>query len=83
MTNVRDIEFIVDVVEEIEFEFDCQIVVYEGVKYKGTYDVIPNFKLQKLETNNMLMDDDVRVHQIPVEKTTNKGGGYTVLIGGN
>ena len=51
--------------------------------YKGLYDVIPNFTLQTLETFNKLMTDDVRVHEIPVYKTENIGGGYTVVIGGN
>lgn len=51
--------------------------------YKGLYDIIPNFALQTLETFNKLMTDDVRVHEIPVYKTENVGGGYTVVIGGN
>ena len=80
--NERDVDFFVELETEIYFDFECNIVLIEGDRYTGEYDVIPNFRLQKLETENKVMEDDVRVHQIPVEKTTNQSGGYTIVIGG-
>ena len=50
--------------------------------YEGPYRVTPIFADQVLETAQKLMLDDVTVLEIPVAKTTNIGGGYTVTIGG-
>ena len=51
--------------------------------YDGEYVVIPTFKTKTLETKRKLMKDNVTVEKIPVFKTENLGGGYTVVIGGN
>ena len=50
--------------------------------YEGPYEVIPKFMDQILETREKSMADDVTVKEIPVDKVTNVGGGYTVTIGG-
>lgn len=50
--------------------------------YDGEYTVIPKFIQQELDTTGKLMADDVEVLAIPVEKTINLSGGYTVVIGG-
>ena len=50
--------------------------------YDGDYTVIPKFVQQELDTTGKLMADDVEVLAIPVEKTINLSGGYTVVIGG-
>lgn len=52
-------------------------------KYEGPYNVIPKYVQQNLSTKNLMMKNDVSVEEIPVYKTENLGGGYTVTIGGN
>ena len=57
------------------------VVITDGERYAGEYEVIPDFDTQILETENKLMTDDVTVHPIPVHRTTNPYG-TTVYIGG-
>ena len=56
--------------------------VIGGQHYEGEYVVTPNFNVQTLETNGLLMDDDVTVEAIQVSRTSNPSGGTTVYIGG-
>ena len=51
-------------------------------EYAGPYEVTPDFAGVVLATDSLNMTDDVTVHPIPVQKTENLGGGYTVVIGG-
>ena len=51
-------------------------------EYEGSYTVTPTLNAsQTLSTNGTVMTDNVTVHQIPVTRTTNPEGGWTVLIG--
>lgn len=50
-------------------------------RYRGDYEVTPDFNTQILETTEKLMLDDVTVYPIPVHRTTNPYG-TTVYIGG-
>lgn len=50
--------------------------------YHGPYEVTPDFAGAVLETKDKLMAQNVTVHPISVQKTTNPSGGYTVVIGG-
>ena len=50
--------------------------------YDGSYYVLPSFDSQTLETNGLLMNDDVTVDAIYVSRTSNPSGGITVYIGG-
>ena len=50
--------------------------------YDGDYSVTPKFEQQKLQTKNKVMDFDVDVKTIPIEKISNSSGGNTIIIGG-
>lgn len=49
-------------------------------QYKGDYEVEPSFEEQRLQTKDMYMTDDVTVKKIPVYKTKNASGGYTLYV---
>lgn len=51
-------------------------------RYDGDYSVTPKFENQTLKTKNKVMDFDVDVKTIPLEKVANSSGGNTVIIGG-
>ena len=57
------------------------IPVGEYEHYKGDYSVTPKFEQQRLQTKNKVMDFDVEVKEIPIERVTNTSGGNTVIIG--
>ena len=46
------------------------------------FQVTPKFENQTLKTKNKVMDFDVNVKTIPIEKISNSSGGNTVIIGG-
>lgn len=48
--------------------------------YDGVYDVTPRLSPQTLDTQGKLMREDVEVYGIPTYRTSNVGGGYTVVI---
>ena len=50
--------------------------------YGGEYSVTPKFENQTLKTKNKVMDFDVNIKTIPIEKISNSSGGNTVIIGG-
>ena len=50
--------------------------------YDGPYTIVPSMRDQVLETKKKVMKEDINVLRIPVAKTENKSGGYTVVIGG-
>ena len=50
--------------------------------YDGTYEVIPTFSRQTLNTHDKLMTDDLTVRAIEVSRTSNPQGGNTIFIGG-
>lgn len=49
-------------------------------EYEGDYDVIPKTYMQTLDTDNKVLRDEVRVHEIPYYETSNVDG-VTVYIG--
>ena len=52
-----------------------------GVKYKGSYEVVPNADFQLLPTAECYLVDDVLVYPIPYSEVHNEQGGITVTIG--
>lgn len=52
-----------------------------GRPYDGQYEVKPTFESQKLNTKGAILDDDILVHPISVNKTANNSGGNTIVIG--
>ena len=79
--DVKRLDFIIEEPEALTFVIDAYTQITPDI-YEGPYIVNPKFEEQKLATNNRLMQDDVTVLEIEVEKVTNLGGGYTVTIGG-
>ena len=57
------------------------VPVGEYKHYKGDYSVIPRLESQTLKTENLVMDFDLEIQKIPIEKVTNTSGGNTVIIG--
>lgn len=49
--------------------------------YVGSYEVMPTVKVQRLGTENKLMQQDVTVHAIPYYDVSNTAGGNTIYIG--
>lgn len=80
----RDIDLLINL-QPTEIELELQVSQESGKweEYKGSYNVIPNWNEQVLETKNKVLKDNVTVDEIPKYKTENLGGGYTVIIGGN
>ena len=69
-----------DFENEIDFEFTECMNVIQGETYEGEYEVIPSAEHGiTLETNNKVMNDDVYVHQIQYDETSNIYG-TTVVI---
>jgi hypothetical protein len=70
-------------VQEVGVDIMGQIIpVGEYKHYEGEYSVTPKFENQTLQTKNKVMDFDVDVKTIPLEKVANSSGGNTVIIGG-
>lgn len=70
---------------DLELEIDASFIGGGGGEYptyKGQYTVIPKFIEQELETKDKVLERNVEVKEIPVQKAENLGGGYTVTIGG-
>lgn len=66
------------------FEWDSTeyipVVGGDAPEYLGPYEVTPRLSEQVLQTANKLMRNDVTVEGIPSYRTSNLGGGYTVII---
>ncbi len=56
------------------------VVGGDAPEYLGPYEVIPRLSEQVLQTTDKLMRNDVTVEGIPTYRTSNLGGGYTVVI---
>lgn len=77
------IEVFVQQPKEIGVEIGSELVpVGDYERYDGDYSVTPKFEQQRLQTKNKVMDFDVDVKTIPLEKVANSSGGNTVIIGG-
>lgn len=81
IVDVKRLDFVIDEAEELTFVVDEYTQVVPDI-YPGPYVVVPNFTNQTLNTKRKFLEHDVLVTEIPVEKVTNLGGGYTVTIGG-
>lgn len=77
------IEIFVEPIQEISIAIESELVpVGDYEHYDGEYSVTPKFENQTLKTKNKVMDFDVDVKTIPLEKVANSSGGNTVIIGG-
>ena len=77
------IEIFVEPTQEVGIDIESELVpVGDYEHYDGDYSVTPKFEQQILQTKNKVMDFDVDVKTIPLEKVANSSGGNTVIIGG-
>ena len=68
--------------EDISVDIDGVFIASgEYQHYNGEYQAIPKFESQTLETKDKVMDLNVEIKPIPVEKVANTSGGNTVIIG--
>lgn len=76
------IEIFVEPIQEVSIDIESELVtVGDYEHYDGDYSVTPKFEQQKLQTKNKVMNFDVEVKEIPVERVANTSGGTTVIIG--
>lgn len=59
----------------------AQTINVGGKPYEGEYEVTPKFTLQKLDTKGAILQEDIIVNQISVNKVANNAGGNTIVIG--
>ena len=50
--------------------------------YEGEYEATPKWMEQSFATVNKSMTRNFKVKEIPLERVSNLGGGYTAIIGG-
>ena len=64
-------------------DFGEVYVVTDGgyESYDGDYEVVPRLHEQVLNTSKKIMQDDVKIKEIPVTRVSNTSGGTTVIIG--
>ena len=74
----EDGEVAVIVVDEEEL----MIINPDIDNYEGDYTVTPTTNLQTLDTQGLLMQNDVNVKEIPYSEVSNEKGGFTATIGG-
>lgn len=55
-------------------------VLLGGTPYDGTYEIVPTASGQVMPTRSKTMSDDVTIHPIPYQETSNEAGGITVSI---
>ena len=75
-----DTRFEVDEPQSLTLDVVESMKVVDLPEYQGPYEVTPTLAAQSLATKGMAMKDDVTVDGIPSYRTTNVGGGYTVVI---
>ena len=66
---------------QIPVSVSAKYEAVEGEVYQGPYGVTPRLGDQSLETNGLVMRDDVTVYRIPISRVSNPYDGITVLIG--
>ena len=65
----------------LEGNIGAKTINIGGKPYEGDYEVTPKFNLQKLNTRGAILQKDIIINQISVNKTANNSGGNTIVIG--
>lgn len=65
----------------LEGSIGAKVINIGGKPYDGKYEVTPKFNLQKLNTKGTILQEDIIINQISVNKAANNSGGNTVVIG--
>lgn len=65
----------------LEGNIGAKVINVGGKPYAGEYEVTPKFSLQKLNTKGAILQEDIVINQISVNKSANNAGGNTIVIG--
>ena len=67
--------------EQVRMTVERAVRIYEAEMYAGPYSVTPSPDAQTLETEGLVMQEDVNIRSIPFFEVSNTVGGTTVYIG--
>ena len=65
----------------LEGNIGAKTINVERRPYEGEYEVNPTFKKQELNTRGAILQENIVVNSISVNKSANSSGGNTVVIG--
>lgn len=65
----------------LEGNIGAKTINVGGRPYEGEYDVNPTFNKQELNTRGAILQENIVVNSISVNKSANSSGGNTVVIG--
>lgn len=65
----------------LEGSIGAKVINIGGKPYEGEYEVTPKFNLQKLNTKGAILQKDIIINQISVNKVANNADGNTIVIG--
>lgn len=74
--------------EETEHHIDAdfgeiiEMIDSDIPRYEGDLEIVPTFADQTLDTSGLLLEEDIKIEQIPIARVSNNAGGMTVIIGG-
>lgn len=66
---------------KLEGSIGAKVIYVGGKPYAGEYEVTPKFNLQKLNTKGAVLQEDIIINKISVNKASNNAGGNTIVIG--
>ena len=67
--------------DSLKGEIGAKTINVGGRPYEGEYDVNPTFNKQELNTRGAILQENIVVNSISVNKSANSSGGNTVVIG--
>lgn len=65
----------------LEGNIGAKTINVGGRPYEGEYEVNPKFKKQELNTKGAILQENIVINSISVNKAANSSGGNTVVIG--
>ena len=71
----------VSTVDQLNGNIGAKTINIGGRPYEGEYDVNPTFNKQELNTRGAILQENIVVNSISVNKSANSSGGNTVVIG--
>lgn len=81
VVELRKISATVRQENALEGSIGAKVINIGGKPYEGEYEVTPKFNLQKLNTKGAILQEDIIINQISVNKAANNAGGNTIVIG--
>lgn len=68
-------------VDQLNGNIGAKTINVGGRPYEGEYEVNPTFNKQELNTRGAILQENIVVNSISVNKSANSSGGNTVVIG--